>query len=483
MLTCFNRITCHLPPDERAERLRRIARISMDVRDEFGVPFALYSAHTLARERIDRELAQEIARKGQAELLQSRFLSPSACYLIRDLLTGARRAIESRCKELDMAQRLAADYPLLPVVASARASPPTWSYWQAGDWFLSTSTLGNSRVLVAIRKADVQGSLGAGGAQLVMTGARAEPLGDGFINAFVTLPDAVGAGGGGASQLFYLVALAAVLIFAATSARLMLKDIKRDVATSTLRAQFVSGVTHELKTPLAAIRMYAETMHDRPTIPDRTRREYLATIVAESERLTRLLDNVLDFSRIERGATTYKMRPLCLGVVVADAAAVMGHAFAQQGFTLRLDISDSDPRIMGNADALKQALLNLLTNAMKYSGESRHIELALHTTNGVATVDVTDRGIGIAESEHAKVFEQFYRVPTPEHSGATGEGLGLTIVRNVADAHGGRISLRSTPGAGSVFALHFPAIDESSVSSAERSLASDSELQNGTVTR
>ena len=202
--------------------------------------------------------------------------------------------------------------------------------------------------------------------------------------------------------------------------------------------------------------MYAETMRDRPSIPHATREDYLATIVGESERLTRLLENVLDFSQIERGAKSYRLQPLSLVDVVRRVARTMEHPLQQQGFRLYVTVpADGDVRANGDADSLEQAVLNLLTNAMKYSGDQRAITLALSCTGNEVAIAVTDNGVGIPESEHGRIFEEFYRVPTSEN-GVTGAGLGLTIVRHVAHAHGGRVTVVSSPGRGSTFTLRLP---------------------------
>src|SRR4029077_11184666 len=162
-----------------------------------------------------------------------------------------------------------------------------------------------------------------------------------------------------------------------------------------MRSQFVSSVSHELKTPLTSIRMFAETLQMNDSTPPETRAEYLDTIVNETERLTRLLNNVLDFSRIERGQKNYHMQPTPLKEVVDSAVRTMQFPLVQQGFNLRVNVCEGIPPVRADRDAVEQAILNLLSNAMKYSGHSRESALQLCSQNGSAVIQVADRGIGI----------------------------------------------------------------------------------------
>ena len=183
------------------------------------------------------------------------------------------------------------------------------------------------------------------------------------------------------------------------------------------------------------------------------------TIINESERLTRLLNNVLDFSKIEQGKKAYQLVPTPLPEVIHTAARALEYPLAQQGFDLRLDVEDNLPVVNADGDALQQAILNLLTNAMKYSGARREIDLRLQRQNGQAVIQVTDYGVGIAREEHASIFENFYRVLTPESKLIPGTGLGLTLVAHVAKAHGGSVEVQSAPGDGSTFSIYLPLID------------------------
>jgi signal transduction histidine kinase len=202
--------------------------------------------------------------------------------------------------------------------------------------------------------------------------------------------------------------------------------------------------------------MFAETLALGRSRDERTRAEYLDTIVNESERLARLVDNVLDFSKIEQGKKIYRLRPTSLAGVADSAVRAMQYPLLQQGFKLRLSIEEELPSLRADPDALEQAILNLLTNAMKYSGESREIGLRLASRNGDAIIEVTDRGLGIALDEQKHVFDKFYRARSHERHLIAGTGLGLTLVAHIVEAHGGRVELESAPGAGSTFSILIP---------------------------
>jgi signal transduction histidine kinase len=259
-----------------------------------------------------------------------------------------------------------------------------------------------------------------------------------------------------AQRSFYLLTLLLVLGVTLFGAYLLWRDVRRELRLAELRTQFVSGVSHELKTPLTAIRMFAETLRMRRPTDPQMQDEYLDTIVNESERLSRLLNNVLDFSKIEQGNKQYQPEPCSLAEIVEVSANAMQYPLQQQGFELHVDTTDDLPSVDVDRDAIEQAVLNLLTNAMKYSGESRDIDLRLSKCNGDALIEVSDRGVGIEPEEQTRIFERFYRAHTPENDHIPGTGLGLTLVEHIAKAHGGRVTVQSVPTKGSTFSLHLP---------------------------
>jgi signal transduction histidine kinase len=202
--------------------------------------------------------------------------------------------------------------------------------------------------------------------------------------------------------------------------------------------------------------MFAETLQMHDSTDPRIQREFLNTIVHESERLTRLLNNVLDFSRIERGQRNYHRVPTPLADVVRSAARTMQFPLSEQGFDFQVDVCDGLPLIRLDRDALEQAILNLLSNAMKYSGASRVIALTLRSEDASALIQVVDHGIGIAPEERKRIFETFYRIASPENRAISGTGLGLALIAHITEGHGGAVEVVSTPGEGSTFSIRIP---------------------------
>ncbi|MCK4495433.1 MAG: sensor histidine kinase, partial [Candidatus Aminicenantes bacterium] len=255
---------------------------------------------------------------------------------------------------------------------------------------------------------------------------------------------------------FYLLALLLVLSVTLFGAYLLWRDVRREVRMANMRSQFVSSVSHELKTPLTAIRMFAETLRLGRSRSKKTSEEYLDTIVNESQRLTRLLNNVLDFSKIEEGKRIYQPEPASLYEIIQASARAMEYPLNQHGFRLNVSVEEDLPDVRVDRDALEQAILNLLHNAMKYSGDSRDIELRLQKKDGHAVIQVIDQGVGIDPKEQKKIFEKFYRIPTRENERTAGTGLGLSLVLHIVRAHGGHIEVESVPGKGTTFSIYLP---------------------------
>jgi len=234
-----------------------------------------------------------------------------------------------------------------------------------------------------------------------------------------------------------------------------LRGTARELEFSQLKSDFVSNVSHELKTPLALIRMFAETLQmGRARSPEKIQ-EYYTIITRESERLTQLINNVLDFSRIEGGRKTYDLRLDDLADVVRDTLRAYSYELDKQQFTVDTQIEEV-PETLLDRNAISLALLNLLSNAVKYSGDERHIRVACEARNGALVVEVADHGLGIDRTDLDKVFEKFYRARDEQVRATRGSGLGLAIVKHSIDAHGGTIAVESEKGKGSTFTVTLP---------------------------
>jgi two-component system phosphate regulon sensor histidine kinase PhoR len=253
-----------------------------------------------------------------------------------------------------------------------------------------------------------------------------------------------------------------VLFFAAVDLLLLVgvwfvyRNLKRELRLAEMKTDFVSNVSHELRTPLALIRMYAESLEMR-RVPDPAQQHaYHGIIVQETERLSRLINNILAFSRIESGNKQYHKAPRDLNAIVTEVMRMYRPHLEANDFGIAVAMADRLPLIDADGEAAAEALINLLDNAMKYSGDTKEVVVRTGTDATWAWVEVQDHGIGIPASLHRKVFEKFYRVSEGLVHTAKGSGLGLALVDHIMRAHGGRVDLHSIPGEGSSFRLMFP---------------------------
>jgi signal transduction histidine kinase len=251
-------------------------------------------------------------------------------------------------------------------------------------------------------------------------------------------------------------AIALVLVILSAGVALLLRDISREARTNRLRSDFVSSVSHELKTPITLIRLYSETLLRPEAFREEDRDGFYRIIMRESERLGRLVDRILTFSRVERGDQVYSFEEGDVAPVIARVVEDYREYLERAGFRLERTLTPSAPPVRFDSGALSQAVVNLLDNAVKYSGENREIAVRLDAHNGHVRFEVEDYGLGIAAAEQERIFGRFYRVSNG--SGKGGYGLGLFLVRHIMDAHGGRIEVDSEPGRGSRFRLMFPRV-------------------------
>jgi len=260
-------------------------------------------------------------------------------------------------------------------------------------------------------------------------------------------------------QTLFGGALAAGVLLLLLVGYFAFRDVVRELRLASLRSSFVASVTHELKTPLTSIQLLAETVRRRRTRDPGAEDEMLGAILDESARLSRLLDNVLAFARIEKGAQEYHPAATNLGDAVDGAVERFGYLLERDGFRLSQESNGEPLHVYADPAGLAQALLNLLSNAVKYSGRSRKICLVVQRRGDEAEIRITDYGIGIPQSEQERIFESFYRAPEAARE-AAGAGLGLALVRHFAEAHAGRVTLSSEPGKGSSFSLWLPLVQD-----------------------
>jgi len=252
------------------------------------------------------------------------------------------------------------------------------------------------------------------------------------------------------------IILAAISLFLAAGIVLTHRNIAREMALAKLKSDFVSNVSHELRTPLSLIRLYAETLElGRLKSPEKYQ-EYYGIIRKESERLTSLINNILDFSRIEAGRKEYEFRETDMRELVHNTLDSYRYQIEQNGFAFEETIGDDIPALKVDREAMARSLLNLVNNALKYSQDRKFIGVNLFRDNGSVKLEVVDHGIGIPETEQQKIFEKFYRVGDPLVHNTKGSGLGLSLVRHIVQAHGGDVMVDSAPGRGSKFTITLP---------------------------
>jgi signal transduction histidine kinase len=256
--------------------------------------------------------------------------------------------------------------------------------------------------------------------------------------------------------MVFSAALGLLLVMIAIGAVATWRLVERETEMAQLKADFVANVSHDLKTPLSVIRMFAETLELGRVRDDAARQEYYRVITQESERLSRLIENVLDFSRIEGGRRTYARQPTAIEPLIRETLDAFAYPLAQAGFKIVVDVASDLPDVPLDRDAIGQALGNLVDNAIKYSSERKSIGVMATIESDRLCITVADEGVGIPRDEQDRIFEKFYRVGKSDTQGRRGSGVGLALVRHIVDAHGGDVIVESRPGEGSRFTIRLP---------------------------
>lgn len=223
-----------------------------------------------------------------------------------------------------------------------------------------------------------------------------------------------------------------------------------------LKSFFVSSVSHEMQTPLTSIKMFSELLQSKKQIPQQEQKEYLEIIVGETERLSRLIKNVLDFSRIERGVKEYKFGLLFIQDAIDEVLRSMKYQLRQNNFTWEVKLPDTPLKMVADKDAFIEALYNLISNAIKYSGNDKYVSISVHRDKSTIIISVSDKGVGISKSDQKHIFDAFYRSKEENVHSLGGTGLGLTLVQDIMQAHDGQVKIESKIGEGSTFSLIFP---------------------------
>jgi signal transduction histidine kinase len=237
---------------------------------------------------------------------------------------------------------------------------------------------------------------------------------------------------------------------------LKLEETKRLDELNKMQSFFVSSVSHDLQTPLTAINMYLDLIRDKKNLSADKRTNYLDTIRGESDRLSKLINNVLDISKIERGVKTYEFSNISLNDLIKHVCASMHYQLSQHNFEVDIDLPDTQVMIVGDESSIDRALTNLISNSIKYSTTKKYLSIKLTSTKTHALIEIADKGIGINPEDQKRIFNIFFRPEKKCIQSISGAGIGLAIVDHVVKAHGGKIDLKSKPNEGSRFTICIP---------------------------
>jgi two-component system phosphate regulon sensor histidine kinase PhoR len=286
--------------------------------------------------------------------------------------------------------------------------------------------------------------------------SRFEYLASGINLAFVALGENPLIAISSDSLLIYYILLGAVIVLIALGIVFIFRDISVEERISEIKSEFIANVSHEIKTPIATIKTLAENLNEGWVSGKEKQQEYFHLIEGEADRLTHLVQNILDFSRIERSRKTYHMESASMGDATKKAIERFRLLVNGQGVLIKEKIENDLPSLIFDAEAYEQVMLNLMDNAVKYSPDEKVIEVSARHQNDSIIVEVSDHGIGIIKKDIEKIFEKFFRSPIPDGRKIPGSGIGLTLVKEITEAHGGTIEVESEIGRGSTFRISFP---------------------------
>jgi len=253
-----------------------------------------------------------------------------------------------------------------------------------------------------------------------------------------------------------LIQIGILLVVLIAAVWFVYRSVKKELELSQAKADFVSNVSHELRTPLALISMFAETLEMDRVKTEEKKKEYYSIISHESNRLGRIVNSILNFSKMEAGKRKFVFAEEDLNNLVVQVYQNYSYHLYNKGFDFEFEPGIDIPKVIVDREAVSEAIVNLIDNAVKYSDDYKLIKMVISSENDFVFIEVQDKGIGISEEEQKKVFDKFYRVSSGLVHTTKGTGLGLSLVKQIMDAHKGKIDMKSKVGEGSSFKLLFP---------------------------
>lgn len=239
-------------------------------------------------------------------------------------------------------------------------------------------------------------------------------------------------------------------------------NIRREIYLSQAKSEFVSNVSHEIRTPLSLIGMFAETLETGRVNTEEKKREYYTIISKETQRLSRIVNRILNFSQLEANKKTFNFQPVQINDLCADVLKMYFYPMQEKGFTFEFHPDPNAKLVRADKESISEVLVNLVDNAIKYSRDNKKITITTGVQDRYTFISVKDLGIGIAKNHQRDIFDQFYRAPTGDVHTTKGSGLGLALVKKIVDAHDGQIKVDSALDKGSTFTVLFPYINTGS---------------------
>jgi two-component system, OmpR family, phosphate regulon sensor histidine kinase PhoR len=258
------------------------------------------------------------------------------------------------------------------------------------------------------------------------------------------------------TNLILLVGLDVVLIVALL---LAFRSVKREVQLAQNKSDFVANVSHEIRTPLALISMFAETLEMGRVPSEEKKREYYSIITKETHRLTGIVNKILNFSQTESGKKTLRIEPVLLAHEIQETLNTYYFHLKNKGFEYHVD-ENPTLRVMADKEAIREIIINLVDNAIKYSTGKKRIEILVGSKGGFGWTSIRDYGMGISKADQKHIFHKFYRVPGGNLAKSQGTGIGLSLVKQLIEKQNGKITVTSELGKGSVFSIYFPVADK-----------------------